>query len=70
MKVKKTQVILFMYEKFLFDRVLDPILIKEKFEIEDKTFYRYIQELRAYYFNMFKNEKIIYSKRNKVYILK
>ena len=44
--------------------------VKEKFELEDKTFYRYIQEIRAYYCNMYKKEKIIYCRSEGKYVLK
>lgn len=69
MKVVKSQVILFMHEKLLIEKELYSEEIKEKFELEDKTFYRYIQEIKAYYSNMFKKEKLVYSKREKKYIL-
>lgn len=58
-----------MHEKLLFERELNPEVIKEKFELEDKTFYRYIQDLKAYYANMFRNERIIYCKSKKKYYL-
>ena len=70
MKIVKTQVILFMYEKLLMKRELYSKEVKEKFELEDKTFYRYIQEIRAYYSNMYKKEKIIYCRSEGKYVLK
>lgn len=70
MKVVKTQVVLFMYEKLLLEGELSSTYIKEKFELENKTFYRYIQEIRAYYSNMYRKGKIIYSKSLKKYYFK
>lgn len=69
MKVVKSQVLLFMHETLMLKNEIDPNIIKEKFEITDKTFLRYIQELRAYFSNMYKNERIIYSKSEKKYFL-
>ncbi len=69
MKVVKSQVILFMYEKLLLEKELSSAEVKEKFELEDKTFYRYIQEIRAYFSNFYKNEVIRYSKSKGKYYL-
>lgn len=70
MKVVKSQVILFMYEKLLKEGELYSEEVKKQFELEDKTFYRYIQEIRAYYSNMYKKEKIIYCRSEGKYVLK
>lgn len=69
MKLVKTQVILFMYEKLIMERKLDSNLVKEMFELENKTFYRYIEEIKAYLSNSYKNEEIYYSRADKVYYL-
>lgn len=69
MKVVKSQVILFMYEKLLLEKELRSDEVKEKFELEDKTFYRYIQEIRAYLSNFYKSEVIRYSKSQRKYYL-
>lgn len=70
MKVVKSQVILFMHEKLLKEGELYSEEVKDQFELEDKTFYRYIQEIRAYYSNMYKKEKIIYCRSEGKYVLK
>lgn len=70
MKVVKSQVILFMHEKLLKEGKLYSEEVKKQFELEDKTFYRYIQEIRAYYCNMYKKEKIIYCRSEGKYVLK
>lgn len=69
MKVVKSQVILFMHERLLLEKELYAKEVKEKFELENKTFYRYIQEIKAYYSNMYKNERIIYCRSEGKYIL-
>lgn len=69
MKVSKSQVLMYIHEKLLLEKKIDPLEIKYKFELEDKTFYRYIQEIRAYYSNVFKKESIYYSKKMKMYYL-
>lgn len=69
MKVVKSQVLLYMYESLNTKKEIDPEFVKGKFELTNKTFLRYIQEIRAYYSNMYKNEKIIYSKQYKLYFL-
>lgn len=69
MKVVKSQVILFMYEKLLIEKELSSKEVKEKFELEDKTLYRYIQEIKAYYSNMYKKEKIVYCRSKGKYLL-
>ena len=70
MKVVKSQVILYMYERLLIMKELDPFEVKSKFELEDKTFYRYIQEIRSYYSNMYKNVMIVYCREKKRYFIK
>ena len=70
MKIVKSQVILFMHEKLLLEGELYSEEVKEKFELEDKTFYRYIQEIKAYYSNMYKKERIIYYRSKRKYVLK
>ena len=69
MKVSKSQVLMYIHEKLLLDKQINPLEIKEMFELEDKTFYRYIQEIRAYYSNIYKMEIVCYSKKNKMYYL-
>ena len=69
MKVSKSQVLMYIHEKLLLDKQINPLEIKEMFELEDKTFYRYIQEIRAYYSNIYKMESVCYSKKNKMYYL-
>lgn len=69
MKVVKSQVILFMHERLLLEKELCAEEVKEKFELENKTFYRYIQEIKAYYSNMYKKERIVYCRSEGKYIL-
>lgn len=70
MKVVKSQVILFMHEKLLKEGELYSEEVKKQFELEDKTFYRYIQEIRAYYCNQYKEEAIVYCRSEGKYVIK
>ena len=69
MKVVKSQVLMYMHEQLLVKKELNSFEIKEKFELSNKTFYRYIQEIKAYYSNVYKTERLYYSKSNKKYYL-
>lgn len=70
MKVVKSQVLLYMHEELLMKRELYSKEVKEKFELESKTLYRYIQEIKAYYSNMYKKETIAYCRSETKYVLK
>lgn len=70
MKVVKSQVVLFMHEKLLLEGELNAREVKEKFELDDKKYYRYIQEIKSYYANMFKKDEIIYKRKDNKYYLK
>lgn len=69
MKVNKTQAVLFMYgllykHEFLYKEEVMTIL-----EINNLTFLRYIQELRAYLSNFDTGRELLYSNKDKRYIL-
>ena len=69
MKVVKSQVLMYMHEKLLLEKELKSNEVKEMFELEDKTFYRYIQEIKAYYSNLYKDYLLVYSRGDKKYFL-
>ncbi len=60
---------MYMHEKLLLEKELNSNEVKEKFELEDKTFYRYIQEIKAYYSNLYKDYVLVYSRSVKKYFL-
>lgn len=60
---------MYMHEKLLLEKELKSNEVKEKFELEDKTFYRYIQEIKAYYSNLYKDFLLVYSRSDKKYFL-
>ena len=60
---------MYMHEKLLLEKELKSDEVKEKFELEDKTFYRYIQEIKAYYSNLYKDYVLVYSRSVKKYFL-
>lgn len=60
---------MYMHEKLLLEKELKSNEVKEMFELEDKTFYRYIQEIKAYYSNLYKDYLLVYSRGDKKYFL-
>lgn len=69
MKVVKTQVCLYIYELLRNKQIIYANEIKEKFELEDKTFTRYIQEIRAYLHTFCEGLEISYNKSKQRYYL-
>lgn len=69
MKLGKTQVCLYIYEQLLKNGSISSEEIKTKFDLCDKTFSRYISELRCYLVNFFKNVDIVYVKKENNYLL-
>ena len=60
MKLVKTQICLYIYEQFMDKKVINIMEIKNKFGLEDKTFMRYINEIRSYLYNFYKGKEIVY----------
>lgn len=69
MKLVKTQVCLYIYEQLMSKKVIEVSDIKAKFNLEDKTFSRYINEIRSYLYNFYKGKEIIYIRTEKKYKL-
>lgn len=70
MKVRKVQAIIFIFETLLKNKRITKKEIQAEIEIEDVTFRRYIQELRAYLFNFNKPYELVYIKSEDAYFLK
>ncbi len=70
MKLVKTQVCLFLYEQFIRNGYIDSYEIKKKFDLSDRTLFRYINEIRCYLCNFFKGEDIVFSRLDNKYYLK
>lgn len=68
MKVNKTQALLFMYELLLTKGSITKEEVLSEIEINDLTFLRYIQELRAYLFNFNNKAELLYSNKDKKYL--
>lgn len=69
MKVNKTQGILFIYSILLEKKSMTKEEIMNYLEIKELTFYRYIQELRAFLCNFNCNKELIFErKKNKYYL--
>lgn len=69
MKVNKTQALLYIYSLLIEEKKIVKSNIMSKLEISDLTFVRYIQELRAYFYNFFTGYEIIYVKKDDMYVL-
>lgn len=69
MAVTKSQSLMYMYEKFLKCGKLTRLDTENILEINDLTFHRYIQEIKAYLVNFNIAKEIKFSKRNQEYYL-
>ena len=71
MKLVKTQICLYLYEELLTIGYFNSDQIKKKFNLENKTFHRYINEIRAYLLNFYKGCEIIYNReKQRFYLIK
>ena len=69
MKVNKTQALLYMYSILMKERYLVKQDIQAEIGINNLTFARYIQELRAFFYNFYTGLEIRYIKKDEIYIL-
>ena len=69
MKLVKTQICLYIYEQFMDKKVINIMEMKNKFGLEDKTFMRYINEIRSYIYNFYKGKEIVYVRSEQAYKL-
>ncbi|MCM1513956.1 MAG: hypothetical protein NC090_03105 [Anaeroplasma bactoclasticum] len=67
MHYNKTQIVLFIYEQFIDKGMVQPDEIKQKFSLEERTFLRYIAEVRAYLYNFYKGFDIYYIRSQGIY---
>lgn len=67
MHYNKTQIVLFIYEQFIDKGIIQPDEIKNKFALEERTFLRYIAEVRAYLYNFYKGFDIDYIRSQGIY---
>ena len=65
----KTQIVLYIYEKLRKHEVITTKLIVDEFNISIPTFRRYISEINSYLFNFKTGEQVVYSRRQRSYIL-
>ena len=70
MRVNKSQAMMFILNTLIVRSEISKKEIKDKLDISDLTFRRYIQEIRAYIVNFEMGYEIIYLKSEDVYILK
>lgn len=70
MKVSKTQALMYLLSVLITNKQISKEYIKNKLEISDLTFRRYMQEIRAYLANFELPYELKYSKSEEVYYLK
>ncbi len=69
MKLVKTQICLYIYEQLMDKKIINIMEMKNKFGLEDKTFMRYINEIRSYLYNFYKGKEIVYVRSEQAYKL-
>ncbi len=69
MKVNKTQALLYMYVTLMKKGHLIKSEIQSELMINNLTFARYIQELRAFFYNFYLDYDIEYNKKDDTYFL-
>lgn len=69
MKLVKTQVCLYIYEELLNNKFINTTEMRQKFNLEDKTFSRYINEIRSYLYNFYTGKEIVYLRSKQIYKL-
>lgn len=69
MKLVKTQICLFLYDELLNKGYISSDKVKKQFNLENKTFQRYINEIRAYLLNFYKGCEIIYNREQQKFYL-
>lgn len=70
MKVNKTQALMYLLNVLITNKQISKEYIKNKLEISDLTFRRYMQEIRAYLANFELPYELKYSKSEEAYYLK
>lgn len=69
MKVNKSQALMHILSVLIQDRYVDKNDIISRLEINDLTYRRYIQEIRAFLINFNQPYEVIYNKREDRYYL-
>lgn len=70
MKVNKAQALMYLLSVLITNKQISKEDIKNKLEISDLTFRRYMQEIRAYLINFELPYELKYLKSEEVYYLK
>ncbi|MBQ6730815.1 MAG: hypothetical protein IJR08_02790 [Bacilli bacterium] len=69
MKVNKKQGLLYIFDLLINNQIVNKKRIKNDLEIEDYSFYRYMQELRAFLSNFYLPYEIKYNRAKDLYFL-
>lgn len=69
MKASKSQGMMFILNMLITNGRIDKKTVIKTLGISNLTFRRYIQELRAFYFNFMDHEEVVYDKASDSYFL-
>ena len=69
MKASKSQGMMFILNMLITNGRIDKKTVIKTLGISNLTFRRYIQELRAFYFNFMDHEEVVYDKASNSYFL-
>ena len=69
MKTNKTQTVLYMYDYLLHNKMISQECLSSFGEISNKTFLRYIDEIRSFFSNYYIDFDIVYSRTTKQFDL-
>ena len=69
MKSSKTQYVLYIFNMLITKGFIKKDAIIDALDISNLSFRRYMQELRAFYYNYMNKEDIIYDKTKNIYYL-
>jgi len=70
MDVNKTQAVIYMYDTLLNGNGISSKEVVEKFGITKRTFFNYINEIKAFCCNFYKNKEVEYDRKTECYYLK
>ena len=69
MKVNKSQALLFIFSVLKEKKCISKTYVQEHLDIPDLTFRRYVQEIKAFFYNFNINLTIKYSRSEEMYYL-
>ena len=70
MRVNKSQALLYIFEMLINNNAITKTNIMSELDINELTFKRYMQEIRAFIYNFNKEYELIYSRSMQKYFFK